>query len=132
MGGKLKVQSRVSDKNCGDIGHPVQYDSSRKQWYITVSSDTAKNNIYATVNSLGTAGLGAATARSFITRTPDFRGVEDRIYKMRLVIPASSASSVGILTARAPRDAYVLVESSDSTGSDNDEVALQFSQLKFL
>ena len=127
LGGKLKVQSRVSDKNCGDIGHPVQYDSSRKQWYITVSSDTAKNNIYATVNSLGTAGLGAATARSFITRTPDFRGVEDRIYKMRLVIPASSASSVGILTARAPRDAYVLVESSDSTGSDNDEVALQFS-----
>ena len=31
-GGVLKVSSRVSDKNAGDIGHPVQYDITNSQW----------------------------------------------------------------------------------------------------
>ena len=37
LGGALKIVSRVSDKNSGDIGHPVQYDSTLGQWYVKVS-----------------------------------------------------------------------------------------------
>ena len=36
-GGALKVVSRVSDKNAGDIGHPIQFDSTNSQWYIKVA-----------------------------------------------------------------------------------------------
>ena len=36
-GGELTVVSRVSDKNSGDIGHPIQYDSTNSQWYIKVA-----------------------------------------------------------------------------------------------
>ena len=38
-GGVLKVVSRVSDKNAGDIGHPVQYDTTNTQWYVKVGTD---------------------------------------------------------------------------------------------
>ena len=31
-GGLLKVVSRVSDKNSGDIGHPIQWDPTQSQW----------------------------------------------------------------------------------------------------
>ena len=33
-GGILKIVSRVTDKNAGDIGHPIQYDTTNSQWYI--------------------------------------------------------------------------------------------------
>ena len=29
----LTVVSRVSDKNSGDIGHPIQWDPTQSQWY---------------------------------------------------------------------------------------------------
>ena len=41
-GGLLKIVSKVSDKNSGDIGHPIQFDSSNGQWYINVSSASEK------------------------------------------------------------------------------------------
>ena len=37
-GGILRVQSRVSDKVAGDIGHPIQFDSNESQWYVTVGT----------------------------------------------------------------------------------------------
>ena len=33
-GGILSIESRVSDKSSGDIGHPVQYDAGIGQWYV--------------------------------------------------------------------------------------------------
>ena len=38
-GGNLVVESRVSDKIAGDIGHPVQFDRTQNQWYVNVSTD---------------------------------------------------------------------------------------------
>ena len=46
-GGNLIVESRVSDKIAGDIGHPIQYDHTQNQWYINVSTTTSENTIYA-------------------------------------------------------------------------------------
>ena len=37
-GGTLTVESRVSDKKSGDLGHPVQYDTVNSNWYVQVSA----------------------------------------------------------------------------------------------
>ncbi len=123
LGGTLIVQSRVSDKLAGDIGHPIQYDNDVNQWYVTVGTAATDNSIYPTIVGLGTTALGEATSRTYITRTPDTRSLGDKIYKFRYVIPAGS----GITSARPPRDSYVLQESNDVTGANDTEVALQFS-----
>ena len=59
----LKIVSRVSDKNSGDLGHPIQYDWNRKLltgWYINVATASTENSVFIrTIAGLGTtAGLG--------------------------------------------------------------------------
>ena len=122
-GGILKVVSRVSDKVSGDIGHPIQYDSTIGQWYVTVGTASTDNSLYPTLVGLGTTSLGSATPRTFITRQPDTRSIVDTTYRIRYVIPAGS----GITTSRPPIDGYVIQESSTVTGSSNAEVAKYFS-----
>ena len=122
-GGILRVQSRVSDKTAGDIGHPIQFDSNESQWYITVGTATTDNDIYSTLVGLGTTSLGAATPRTFINRQPDTRNVIDTIYRARYVIPSGS----GITSARPPVDGYIIQDSSNTTGGTDTEVASYFS-----
>ena len=122
-GGNLVVESRVSDKIAGEIGHPVQFDHTQSQWYVNVSTATTENTIYGTVTSLGTSGLGDATPRTFITRQPDTRKNDEKIYTFRYIIPAGS----GITSARAPRINYVLQESNDVTGASDTEVSLEYN-----
>jgi len=122
-GGTINVVSRVSDKNSGDIGHPIQYDSSQGQWYINVATAATDNNLYSTIVSLGTTTLGAATPRTYITRQPDTRNLADTIYKVRYVIPSGS----GITSARPPIDGFVIQESGDTSGATNAEVQTYFS-----
>ena len=81
--------------------------------YLQPSTD---NQIYNKVVSLGTTSLGEATSRTFINRLPDNRALDDRIYRYRYVIP----SGVGIQSARPPRDGYILQESNDVTGVNDD------------
>ena len=131
LGGELIIESRVSDKQAGDTGHPIQYDTTTSQWYITVTSSGSDNTIYPTLAAMaplarsggGTGLLGDATPRTFITRTPDNRTLEDKIYKARYVIPANS----GITSAREPRQSFVIQSSNDVTGATDTEVALQFN-----
>ena len=44
-GGNLSIVSRVSDKNSGDIGHPIQYNNTSKRWYINVSTAATDNQL---------------------------------------------------------------------------------------
>ena len=122
-GGTINVVSRVSDKNSGDIGHPIQYDSAQGQWYINVSTAATDNNLYSTIVSLGSSVLGAATPRTYITRQPDTRNLADTIYKLRYVIPSGS----GITSARPPIDGFIIQESGDTSGATNAEVQSYFS-----
>ena len=122
-GGTINVVSRVSDKNSGDIGHPIQYDSAQGQWYINVATAATDNNLYSTIVSLGSSVLGAATPRTYITRQPDTRNLADTIYKLRYVIPSGS----GITSARPPIDGFVIQESGDTSGATNAEVQSYFS-----
>jgi len=120
-GGVLKVVSRVSDKKSGDIGHPIQWDSTQNQWYVSVAS-TANNTIYPVIQNLGTSGLGDATARTFITRRVDSRNLEDSLYKFRYVIPSDSP-----VTARPPIEGFIIQESNNTIGLTDSEVAYQYS-----
>lgn len=118
-GGSLTIVSKVSDKNPGEIGHPVQWDTSGN-WYINVS--TASNGIYNAINSYGTSQLGEATSRSFVTRKPIFRDLIDSLYRVRYVIPSDSPS-----TARPPVDGFILQESNNILGSGDSEISQLFS-----
>jgi hypothetical protein len=120
-GGNLTVVSRVSDKNSGDIGHPIQWDSSENNWYINVTTDPNNNSIYDTVVGLGTTTLGSATPRTYIKRKSDFRNLSDTIYKVRYVIPKSSS-----ITARPPLDSFVIQDASSGIGTGTDEIEKYF------
>jgi hypothetical protein len=104
-GGQLKIVSSVSDKIPGDPGHPIQYDTTEKQWYILGSQSTFFNTIYPGIVGIGTAILGNQTGSTFIVRKLDNRGLEDRIYKVRYVIPKEFTN------ARPPTDGFTLQES---------------------
>lgn len=115
-GGVTKVISRVSDKRAGDIGHPVQFDSTNTNWYVNVATASSENTIYSTLVGLGTASLGAATPRTYIKRTPDTRNLVDTIYRYRYSIPKSYANT------RPPVDGFVIQESNTTSGLSDSEL----------
>ena len=117
-GGTLKVVSRVSDKNPGDIGHPIQFDNTQGQWYINVS--TTDNTIYSTIVSLGSGVLGEATPRTYFNRLVDDRNATDTIYRVRYVLPADSA------TGRPPSDGFIIQESNTTIGATDSEIQTYF------
>ena len=93
---------RVSDKNSGDIGHPIQYDGAsysiggetlKGGWYINVGTAATDNDLYSTIVSLGSNALGAATPRTFLTRRPDTKVCQipsidsDMLFHLDLVYP---------------------------------------------
>ena len=87
-GGIITVRSSVTDKLPGDVGHPIQYDDDVdvKNWYITSSKDST-NQIYDKILDLGTSTLGDVTPISTFSRRAETRSIEDRLYKLRYVIP---------------------------------------------
>ena len=93
-GTKLRILTRVSDKKSGDAGHPVQWDGS--QWYIKVSNNTITGQL---------SGTGASEP-TIIKRTPDNRSLDEKIYKVRVVVPSQLAN------AKTPEAGFVLQESS--------------------
>ena len=121
-GGFLTVVSRVSDKNSGDIGHPIQFDTNQNQWYINVGTAATDNAIYPSLVGLGTTNLGQATPRTFIVRQSDSRPQNDSIYRVRYVIPKNAST-----TARPPSDGFIIQESSSTIGATNTEIAYQFN-----
>ena len=120
-GGILSVVSRVSDKNSGDIGHPIQFDETQGQWYVKVATATTENTLYSGIVGLGSAVLGDATPRTFITRRVDDRNATDTIYRVRYVIPSNSGA-----TARPPSDGFVVQETNTTIGATNSEIQTYF------
>lgn len=117
-GGVLSVVSRVSDKIPGEAGHPIQWDSTNNNWYITVDNG---NSIYNQLNTLGVSTLGSSTPRCYIVRNSDNRAEEERIFKLQYVIPANTT-----ISARPPLESYVLQESNDVV-LDSTELLKYFS-----
>lgn len=109
-GTNLHILSRVSDKDSGDIGSPVQYDTSNSNWFIHVN---ANSEIYSALSTLGVAGLTATTDLAYIKRISDERSLDEKLYKVRVVIPKDLSNAKDLQTG------FVIQESS-STGARAD------------
>jgi len=109
-GGFITIESRVTDKLPGEVGHPIQYDSTNSNWFITSSSLLNTNKIYEVFD--GTTGgianstiIAANNAIPYVQRVPENRDLTDRIYKLRYVIPRDFKN------AKAPTKNFILQES---------------------
>jgi hypothetical protein len=102
-GAQLKIYSRVSDKNAGEIGSPIQFDETAGNWYIQVNSSNA---IYNQLNALGVSVLSETTDLTYIKRIVDDRSLDEKIYKIRVVIPKELPGS------KNPEDGFIIQESS--------------------
>jgi hypothetical protein len=114
-GGNLKIISKVTDKSSGDVGHPIQFDQARSNWYLNVSG--TDNTLYDVINSVGVSGIGEATSRTYVERTLDTRNLIDTIYKVRYVLPKNAQNN-----ARPPLDGYIIQE-SNTTGLSDTEIS---------
>jgi len=104
-GGRLRINSRVSDKLPGDFGHPVQYDTTNNNWYVNSTADPTVNTIYnALVTYKNT--IGARTNKAFFERKEDTRGLGEKIYKLRYVIPKTYQE------ARPPIPGFIIQDST--------------------
>ena len=108
-GGTIEIVSRVVDKRPGELGHPVQFDTTFNQWYINTST-AESDTLYPRIASAGVSGIGAATPRTFYTRVQDSRNAIDSVYRIRYVIPKEAVN------ARPPIDGFVLQDSSNTSG----------------
>ena len=111
-GTNLKILSRVSDKVSGDVGHPIQFDTTNNQWYITTNAGSL---IYNKLMDSGVVGLGAATEPTYIKRIEDTRSLDEKVYKIRVVIPKE------LQNAKNPENSFVIQESSSTGFRNNDD-----------
>ena len=109
-GTSLRVLSRVTDKKSGDVGSPIQYDAGNGNWYIHSSHNNA---IYNAFNTLGTGTLGVDSQLTYIERIADTRSLDEKLYKLRVVIPKELSNS------KDPEEGFVIQESS-TTGERTD------------
>ena len=109
-GTKLKVVSRVSDKSPGSYGHPIQYDTNRSNWYVHANPN---NDIFNALSTYGVATLGSRSNVLQFYRTSDGRGIDEKVYKLRVFIPKEIAN------AKDPTASFVIQESS-KTGFRSD------------
>jgi hypothetical protein len=114
-GTSLRILSRVSDKFAGDVGHPVQFDDANSQWYINTNAGSGIYN--GLISQGGVAGLTDRTEPSYVKRIEDTRSLDEKLYKIRVVIPKELVGS------KNPEDGFIIQESS-STGirSDTDPI----------
>jgi microcystin-dependent protein len=115
-GTQLVVYSRVSDKNSGEIGSPIQFDSINNNWFIITNSG---NQIYNQIASLGVAGLTETTDLCYIKRIIDDRSLDEKIYKLRVVIPKEFTG------AKDPQNGFIIQESS-TTGAGSTDFTRSF------
>jgi hypothetical protein len=109
-GSQLEIISRVSDKEPGEVGHPVQWDASNENWFVHTN---AGNEIYTALNTNGVAVLGERTTTSFFKRKEDSRSIDEKLYKFRVVIPKEFE------VAKDPEEGFVIQESSTTGLSTN-------------
>jgi hypothetical protein len=102
QGGTMFIQSSVSDKLPGELGHPIQWDSTVENWYIN-STNGITNQIYT---QLGLTS-GQVSPTTYFRRFADSRSTEDRIFKFRYCIPKEYS------IAREPEPGFVVQESGN-------------------
>ena len=114
-GAQLRIESRVSDKIPGDIGHPIQWDSVNSNWFVHAEQN---NEIFRVLESQGVAGIGERTNNTYVTRLEDSRSIDEKIFKVRYVVPKEA------LNARDPSEGFILQETSKTGARTNSDFTL--------
>ena len=114
-GTNLKILSRVSEKDAGDVGSPIQFDSTNGNWYIHTN---AASGIYNGFSSGGIASFGARTNVSFFKRKEDARSIDEKLYKFRVVVPKEFDN------AKNPEEGFILQESGSTAARSNADFSL--------
>jgi len=110
-GTQLRIESRVSDKEAGELGHPIQWDPNQNQWFVHVGTSS---ELYTYINSLTTP----ETEISYVLRKEDDRSLDEKIYKFRYVIPKELANG------RDPSEGFIIQDSSSTTVRENSDFSL--------
>jgi len=97
----LKLIFRVSDCLPGTEGSPIQYDSTEKNWYLQIVSNSDF------IDSL----IGENNPTFSISRKIDLRSNDDKVYRARLVIPKESSR------ASDPSPGFIIQKSSSALDS---------------
>ena len=100
---KFRIISRVSDKKPNDAGHPIQFDTSRGRWFI--HTHPTGNTLHPKIND----GTIVSDDISYILRRDDDRSLDEKIYKLRYVVPKE------LTNGRDPVDGFVLQDSNFTT-----------------
>tara|TARA_B100000902_G_scaffold363970_1_gene383604 strand:+ start:1471 stop:7194 length:5724 start_codon:yes stop_codon:yes gene_type:complete len=100
---KFRIVSRVSDKRPNDAGHPIQYDTSAGQWFVHTLA--AGNTIH---NGSSIYANATDDDITYVLRTDDDRSLDEKIYKLRYVVPKE------LTNGRDPTDGFVLQDSSST------------------
>ena len=110
---QFNIISRVSDKKAGELGHPIQYDGT--DWFIHTS--TNNNTIFDDAISNGISLDKSDT--TYFERREDNRSLDEKIYKLRYVVPKESKNG------KDPSDGFVLQDSSSTNVSSNNDFTLE-------
>ena len=105
-GTSLRIESRVSDKSPNTIGHPVQWDPNQNNWFLLSETDC---DLYNNVVNNDYIKNAVETDASYFKRYEDRRGIENKLYKIRYVIPKQANNS------RSPVDGFI-IQNSGQTG----------------
>ena len=121
-GANLKIISRVTDKIPGEAGHPIQWDGTTQidrgngnenvnRWYVT--SDLT-NEIVNTIQIVAESEFdNGETEPLFIRRNPDPRSLDQKIFKIRVVVPKD------LPNGKTPEPGFIIQESSNTGARDN-------------
>ena len=121
-GVQLRIESRVSDKKAYELGHPVQWDPNNNHWFVHVETSS---DLYTHITTtLHNAGVTESDI-SIVHRKEDDRSLDEKIYKLRYVVPKELENT------RDPVSSFVLQDSS-STNVRNKSSTLNFHQLMLM
>ena len=104
-GTNLRVESRVSDKSPNTIGHPVQWDPNQNNWFVLTETDS---DLYTQLSTNDYAKTLVETDSAYFKRYEDRRGIENKLYKVRYVIPKEADNS------RDPVQGFILQQSAQT------------------
>ena len=127
---EFRIISRITDKIPGDPGHPMQYDGDPNDvsTYLTFTRDNVQtsevggwyiqteggaNNLQSGTNAIHAASVSnpgtiPVTEISYILRKDDDRSLDEKIYKVRYVVPKE------LDNGRDPVEGFVLQDSSST------------------
>jgi len=94
---------------------PLRYDPTQSNWFVAVKADLT-NTIHPVLTSSNTASIYSNpslsnTENAFLQRLSDDRGLSDRTYRLRYVIPKTE------LNARPPLIGYVVRRKTDANNT---------------